>query len=81
MFVATVRWQYRVQPNVPTMRFACLSDESEYRELLRNPTIASVWNFDLSGGLDPAELPKSSRCAAGRRRKGAKIRRTVRDGA
>lgn len=54
MFVATVRWEYKVVPSQSTMRFACVAEMSEYRELLRDPTVASVWHFDESGGIDPA---------------------------
>jgi len=55
MFVATVRWEYTVQPASTTMRFACVSDLGEYRELLRDPTVASAWHFDHSAGLDAAD--------------------------
>lgn len=54
MFVATVRWEYKVQPASATMRFACVSNLAEYRELLRDPTVASAWHFDHSAGLDAA---------------------------
>lgn len=52
MLVATVRWEYTVRPASATMRFACVSDFAEYRELLRDPTVASAWHFDHSAGLD-----------------------------
>jgi hypothetical protein len=52
MFVATVRWEYRVAPASPMLRFASVSDPAEYRELLRDPTTTGVWYFDPSGGLD-----------------------------
>jgi hypothetical protein len=55
MFVATVRWEYKVQPASATMRFACVSNHAEYRELLRDPTVASAWHFDQSAGLDAAD--------------------------
>ncbi|WP_027932174.1 hypothetical protein [Amycolatopsis thermoflava] len=81
MFVATVRWQYRLRPTLATMRFACLSDESEYRELLRDPTIASAWHFDPSGGLDPADPEIFTLLQLAIDGKARKIRRTVRQGA
>jgi hypothetical protein len=37
------------------MRFACVSDLDEYRELLRDPTTTSAWHFDLSAGLDASD--------------------------
>jgi hypothetical protein len=80
MFVATVRWEYRVIPAQETMRFGCVADMQEYRELLRDPTMTSVWHFDESGGVDPAsreafELVQLS--VNGRERK---IRRNERSG-
>jgi hypothetical protein len=52
MFVATVRWEYTARPASTIMRFACVSDFTEYRELLRDPTVASAWHFDHSVGLE-----------------------------
>lgn len=54
MFVATVRWEYEVVPGSPVMRFACVSDLAEYRELLRDPSVTAVWYFEPVGGLDGA---------------------------
>jgi hypothetical protein len=54
MFVATMRWEYRVRPSTPTVRFACVADIDEYRELLRDPTIVSVWYFGRTSGIDAA---------------------------
>jgi hypothetical protein len=48
MFVATLRWEYRVVPASSTMRFACVSDPSEYRDLLRDQATTSAWYFDPS---------------------------------
>ncbi len=52
MFIATIRWQYRVTNAGPTMRFACVSDPDEYRELLRDPTSTTAWYFEPITGLD-----------------------------
>lgn len=52
LFVATVRWEYRVIPSQPVMRFACVADPSDYRTLLRDPSTTSVWHIDPSQGLD-----------------------------
>lgn len=54
MFVATIRWEYRVRPATPTVRFACVADRDEYRELLRDPTIVCVWYFGRPSGIDAA---------------------------
>lgn len=54
MFVAILRWEYRAIPASPTMRFTCVADESEYGELLRDPTIASAWYFGKPTGIDAA---------------------------
>jgi hypothetical protein len=58
MFIATVHCEYRVTPTRSTMRFSCVSNQSTYQELLRDPTSALVWNFrptgDLHGGSDDA---------------------------
>lgn len=54
MFVATLRWEYRVVPTNPTMRFACVSDPSEYRDLLRDQATTSAWYFDQSASVDAA---------------------------
>lgn len=54
MFVATLRWEYHVIPASPTLRFACVSDQHEYRDLLRDQTIASAWYFDPSATIDAA---------------------------
>lgn len=56
MFVATTRWQYRVTPAGPTMRFACVSDLTEYRELLRDPSVAFAWYFGPFAGIDAGSL-------------------------
>ncbi|MGW3993933.1 hypothetical protein ACWEF6_10640 [Amycolatopsis sp. NPDC004772] len=54
MFVATIRWEYHVRPASPTMRFACVSDQAEYRELLRDPTVAGQWYIGKTSPVDPA---------------------------
>jgi hypothetical protein len=54
MFVATVRCEYQVVPGSPVMRFACVSDLAEYRELSRDPSVTAVWYFEPVRGLDGA---------------------------
>lgn len=51
MFVATVRYEYRVVPTRPILRFSCVSDPAEYRELLQDPTSALAWYFKPAGSL------------------------------
>ncbi|MFI5558528.1 hypothetical protein ACIA2T_04550 [Amycolatopsis japonica] len=81
MFVATIRWEYRVSPASATMRFACVADLAEYRELLRDPATTSAWYFEPHGSVkaeskDAFELVQLS--VNGKERK---IRRTERRGA
>lgn len=81
MFVATIRWEYRVTPANSTMRFACVSDLAEYREMLRDQTITSAWHFDHSGGVDPGSKDVFELLQLTVDGKPRKIRRTTRDGA
>jgi hypothetical protein len=80
MFVATIRWEYRVVPTSATMRFACVSDLDEYRELLRDQATTSAWHFDHSGGLDPASRDVFELLQLTVGSKPRKIRRTERAG-
>jgi hypothetical protein len=80
MFVATIRWEYKVVPAQSTMRFACVADMSEYRELLRDPTVASAWHFDESGGVDPTSQAVFEVVQLSVNGKEKKIRRTERPG-
>jgi hypothetical protein len=52
MFIATIRWEYEVRPSSSTLRFVSTSDQAEYRELLRDPTVAGQWMFEKVGALD-----------------------------
>lgn len=52
MFVATIRWEYRVRPSQPALRFACVSDLKEHRELLQDPTCTVVHYFERLTGVD-----------------------------
>jgi hypothetical protein len=51
MFVATVRYEYRVVPTRPVMRFICTSDQQEAREFFQDPQSALVWYFKPVGEL------------------------------
>jgi hypothetical protein len=81
MFEATVRWEYRVTPASTTMRFACVSDLAEYRDMLRDQTITSAWHFDRSAGLDAASSDVFELLQLTVDSKSRKIRRTTRGGA
>ncbi|MFC1406130.1 MULTISPECIES: hypothetical protein [Streptacidiphilus] len=52
MFVATIRWEYRVTPTSSTMRFACVSDLDEYRELRQDLSVTDAWYFEPLASLD-----------------------------
>ncbi|XVS66008.1 hypothetical protein ACQPYE_08130 [Actinosynnema sp. CA-299493] len=78
MFVATVRWEYKVRPTTSTMRFSCVSDPAEYRELLRDQAVTSVWHFDPSSGLDAANPEVFELTSVTVNGKPRKIRRTER---
>lgn len=80
MFVATVRWQYHVIPAGPAMRFACVSDLVEYRELLRDPGVASAWYFGRSSSLDAGSLTAFELVELSVDGKARPIRRTERHG-
>ncbi|MEV4058403.1 hypothetical protein AB0J55_44960 [Amycolatopsis sp. NPDC049688] len=80
MFVATVRWEYKARPPSPTMRFACVSDLDEYRELLRDSTVASAWHFDTSAGLDAADPEVFTLVRLSVNGKVKNIRRSTREG-
>lgn len=53
MFVATIRWEYRVVPQSPILRFACTSDLEEYRDQVQESG-AHVHYFEPVAGLDGA---------------------------
>lgn len=80
MFVTTVRWQYRVAPAGPTMRFACVSDLTEYRDLLRDPTVAFAWYLGAASGVDASSLPAFELLELSVDGKPLRIRRTERPG-
>jgi hypothetical protein len=54
MFVATVRWEYRTIPRLPMLRFSCVSDMDEYRELSDDPSSTEAWYFQPVGDLNGA---------------------------
>jgi hypothetical protein len=81
MIVATVRWEYRVTPAGSAMRFACVSDPTEYRDLLRDQTTTSAWYFGQSSGLDAASLEAFELVQLTVDGKSRTVRRTERQGA
>lgn len=54
MFVATVRWEYRVIPSQTVMRFSAVSDMDDYRALLEDPSTTGMWYFQPINGLTAA---------------------------
>lgn len=54
MFAATIRWEYRVTPSSNLMRFACVSNLDEHRELLQDATYTLAWYFQEIGQYDGA---------------------------
>lgn len=81
MFEVTLRCEYRVRPANTTMRFACVSDPDDYRELLRDPTVNAPWYVDQSGGVDAASRETFELLQLSVNGKAKKIRRTERTGA
>ncbi|MFB8776854.1 hypothetical protein [Streptomyces broussonetiae] len=81
MFVATLRWEYRATPASSTMRFACVSDPAEYRDLLRDQATASAWYFDQSAPVDAASREAFELVELTVNGKARTIRRTERQGA
>jgi hypothetical protein len=81
MFVAAIRWEYRVKPSGSTMRFACVSDKTEYRELLRDEATTSAWYHGQASGLDASDPEVFQLTAFTVDGKPRKIRRTERVGA
>ena len=81
MFVATVRWEYRFTPASSTMRFACVSDATEYRDLLRDQATTSAWYFGQSVGLDAASRDAFELVQLTVNGKPRTVRRTERQGA
>ena len=80
MFVATIRWEYRVDPTSATMRFACVSDLDEYRELLRDQSVTSAWHFDPSAGIDASDKAVFELLQLMVNGEARKVRRTQRTG-
>jgi hypothetical protein len=52
MYIAVIRWEYTVVPTSNIRRFSCVSDHNEFRELLREPGIGTLWQFQPANGLD-----------------------------
>lgn len=78
MFEAAIRWEYRVIPAQRTLRFACVSDRTEYRELLRDQAVTSVWHFEPSSTIDASSPEAFELLQVTVDGKDRKIRRTQR---
>lgn len=81
MYVATFRYEYHVVHPAPMLRFACVSDEAEYRELQADPEMTEVWYFEPKADLDAASPEVFELTALTVNGKPQKIRRTVKAGA
>ena len=51
-YMASFRYDYHVMHCAPVLRFACVSDEAEYRRLQTDPGMTEVWYFQPKGDLD-----------------------------
>jgi len=80
MFVATVRWEYRAVPSSSILRFACVSDLDEYRELGLGPTSTGMWYFEPVAGLDGASAEAFELVEVTVNGKARPLRRTTRAG-
>ena len=74
------RWEYRVVPTSSTMRFACVSDPTEYRDLLRDQATTSAWYFDRSAPVDAASRDAFELVQLSVDGKARTVRRTQRQG-
>jgi hypothetical protein len=81
MFVATFRYDYRVTNPAATMRFACVTDLDEYRELQADPDMTEVWYVQPKPGLDGASPDVFELVEVTVDGKRQKIRRTTKAGA
>ncbi|MCA1705793.1 MAG: hypothetical protein LC808_22020, partial [Actinobacteria bacterium] len=68
-------------PASPTLRFACVSDPDEYRELLRDQTTTAAWYYDRSASIDAASREAFELVQLTVNGKDRTIRRTARTGA
>jgi hypothetical protein len=51
MFVATIKWEFRVVPDNPVLRLSCVSSLDDYRGLLEDPSSMAAWYFEPIAGL------------------------------
>jgi hypothetical protein len=80
MFVATFRYDYRVTSPGAAMRFACVTDLDEYRELQADPDMTEVWYIQPKPGLDGSSLDVFELVEVTVDGKHQKIRRTTKAG-
>lgn len=52
LYVVTVRSEYRVIPKHQVRHFACVSDKTEYRELIQDSNSTSAWYLRPTAGVD-----------------------------
>lgn len=78
MYVATCRFAYNATNPSRILRFACVSDLAEYRELLGDPEITELWYFEPKAGLDATSLQAFELAEVTVAGKPQKLRRTAR---
>ena len=81
MYVATFRYDYRVTNSPQELRFACVSDLAEYRELRDDPRVTEVWYFESKAGLDATSLEAFELAEVVVAGKPQKLKRTTRSDA
>ena len=54
LFDVTVEWEYTTVPSSATRRFACVSDQDEYTELLADTPATAAWLLQNRPGVDAA---------------------------
>ena len=54
LFDVTVEWEYTTVPSSATRRFACVSDQDEYNELLTDTPATAAWLLQNRPGVDAA---------------------------
>jgi hypothetical protein len=80
MFVATIRWEYRMVPSSSVLRFSCVSDLDEYDEVRQDPTSTGTWYFEPVGALNAGSEEAFQVLEAAVDGEPLRVRRTTRKG-
>jgi hypothetical protein len=81
MFVATIRWEYKTRLTQKVLRFASVSTQDEYRELLQDPSVMASCYFEPIAGLDGGSKEVFELVQFGVNGKSVPARRAARAGA